>query len=77
MSIKWLFRYIYSGLIYLIYPVGDCIVLPVVKCCMLYLTEYIEVCHALNPTAENNRKQWNHTAKLSCNTISCNHFLNL
>ena len=35
------------------------------------------VCHALNPTAGNTRKQWNHTAKLSCNTISWNHFLNL
>ena len=63
---------------YLMYTMGDCIVLPVVNrwCAVgfLYLTS---VCHALNPTAGSTRKEWNHTPKLRCITISCHTLLYL
>ena len=64
--------YVTYGLRYLMYPMGYCIVLPVVMCWyavgMLYLTS---VRHALNPTAGSNRKEWDKTTKLEYITISC------
>lgn len=48
---------------YLMYPMGDCIVLPIVPC---WFT--VSVCHALRMAQQEEPpppKKWNHTAKLS------------
>ena len=69
---------LYNGQRYLTYPIGDCVVLDVVKCWYAVGIQYLtSVCHALNHTAGSTGKEWNHSAKLNCIIISWAKWWNL